>query len=100
MYNDNSRNSGYYQQPRQPVTVGEEIDVKIEGVGEKGDGIAKKDGFVIFVPNVQKDQEVRVKVTKVLRKVGFGEVIGDAQGPVASSGNSEETQDVSKSFSL
>ena len=33
-----------------PVNVGDELDVKIEAVGEKGDGIAKKDGFVLFIP--------------------------------------------------
>ncbi|MFH0868366.1 MAG: TRAM domain-containing protein, partial [Candidatus Woesearchaeota archaeon] len=39
-----------YGQSFAPVKVGDEIDVKIEAVGEKGDGIAKKDGFVLFVP--------------------------------------------------
>ncbi len=68
-----------------PVKVGEELDVKIEAVGEKGDGIAKKNGFVLFVPNVQNGDEVRIRVTKVLRKVGFAEVIGKAQGPVGGS---------------
>ena len=63
-----------------PVNVGDELDVKIEAVGEKGDGIAKKDGFVLFVPNTKEGQEVRVRVTKVLRKVGFAEVVGDASG--------------------
>jgi predicted RNA-binding protein with TRAM domain len=59
-----------------PVKVGEEIDVKIEAVGEKGDGIAKKAGFVIFVPGVKQGDEVKIRVTKVLRKVGFAEVVG------------------------
>ena len=63
-----------------PVEVGEEIDVKIEAVGGKGDGIAKKDGFVLFVPGVKEGDEVHIKVTKVLRKVGFAEVVGSAQG--------------------
>ena len=66
-----------------PVQVGEELDVKIEAVGEKGDGIAKKDGFVLFVPGVKEGDEVRVKVTKVLRNVGFAESVGAAEGPVA-----------------
>lgn len=68
-----------------PVKEGEELDVRIEAVGEKGDGVAKKDGFVLFVPNVKEGDEVRIRVTKVLRKVGFAEVIGQAQGPIASS---------------
>ena len=63
-----------------PVKVGEEMDVTIEAVGEKGDGLAKKNGFVLFVPGVKEGQQVRIRVTKVLRKVGFAEVIGDATG--------------------
>jgi|TARA_Y100000310_G_scaffold80298_1_gene76953 predicted RNA-binding protein with TRAM domain len=63
-----------------PVNVGDELDVKIEAVGEKGDGIAKKDGFVLFVPNTKEGQEVKIRVTKVLRKVGFAEVAGESEG--------------------
>ncbi|MBI2129647.1 TRAM domain-containing protein, partial [Candidatus Woesearchaeota archaeon] len=46
--------SGGYRPQRSfaPVKVGDELDVKIEAVGEKGDGIAKKNGFVLFVPGV------------------------------------------------
>lgn len=71
-----------------PVKVGEELDVKIEAVGEKGDGIAKVKGFVLFVPNVKEGDSVKVRVTKVLRKVGFAEVIGK---PGAVEETSEET---------
>ena len=63
-----------------PVKVGDELDATIEGVGEKGDGFTRKDGFVLFVPNVQKGDNVRIRVNKVLRKVGFAEVIGQATG--------------------
>ncbi|MBI2657095.1 TRAM domain-containing protein [Candidatus Woesearchaeota archaeon] len=59
-----------------PVKVGDELDVKIEAVGEKGDGIAKKDGFVLFVPGTKQGEDVRIKVTRVLQKVGFAEVVG------------------------
>ena len=61
-----------------PVNVGDELNVKIEAVGEKGDGIAKKEGFVLFVPNTKEGQEVKIRVTKVLRKVGFAEVVGES----------------------
>ncbi|MBI4449153.1 TRAM domain-containing protein [Candidatus Woesearchaeota archaeon] len=61
-----------------PVKVGEELDVTIEAVGEKGDGIAKKSGFVIFIPGVKQGQTVRIRITKVLSKVGFAEVVGEA----------------------
>ena len=62
-----------------PIKVGDEFEVKIEGVGEKGDGIAKKDGFVVFVPNVKEGETVKVRVTRVLRKFGFAEKVGQSQ---------------------
>ena len=62
-----------------PVEVGEELDVVIEAVGEKGDGIAKKNGFVLFIQGAKEGQTVRVKITKVLQKVGFAEVVGKAE---------------------
>ncbi len=61
-----------------PVREGEEVDVTVEAVGEKGDGIAKVKGFVIFVPGTKAGERVRVKISRVLQKVGFGQVIGPA----------------------
>lgn len=73
-----------------PVSVGDEIDVKIEAVGEKGDGIAKKDGFVLFIPGVKEGDEVKVRVTKVLRRVGFAEVVGEGSAPAEDAPAAEE----------
>jgi len=74
-----------------PVTVGEELDVSIDAVGEKGDGIATKNGFVLFVPGVKVGDKVRIRVTKVLSKVGFAEVItGSASSSEGSDESSEE----------
>lgn len=81
-------NRGYGMSP--PVNVGDELDVKIEAVGEKGDGVAKKDGFVLFVPGVKEGENVRIKVTRVLRKVGFAEVIGKSEGPIEDDSSSQE----------
>ncbi len=74
-----------------PVDQGDELDVKIEGVGEKGDGIARVDGFVLFVPGVKKGDEVRIRVTRVLRSVGFAEVVSEDAG--SGSEEVEETED-------
>lgn len=59
-----------------PVKEGEVVDVKIDSVGDKGDGIARVEGFVVIVPGTNKGDEVKVKINKVLRNVGFGEVVG------------------------
>lgn len=58
-----------------PVKEGEIHEVKILSVGEKGDGIAKVNGFVLFVPETKQKELVKIKVTKVLAKVGFAKVI-------------------------
>jgi len=68
-----------------PVKAGETYEVSINAVGEKGDGIAKVKGFVLFVPNVQKGDYVKVRITKVLAKVGFAEVVEKLERPVRES---------------
>ena len=81
-----------FRQRDPPVKIGDELEVKIEAVGEKGDGIAKKDGFVLFVPNTQEGQTVKIRVTKVLRKVGFAEVVGEGQ-PAEQAEESQESSE-------
>ncbi len=56
-----------------PVSEGEELIVTIDSVGEKGDGIAKVKGFILFVSGTKKGEKLRVKVTKILPKMGFAE---------------------------
>jgi len=60
-----------------PINVGETYDVKIEDVGREGDGIARVKGFVVFVPNAKRGENVKIRVTKVSRKVGFAEVVAE-----------------------
>lgn len=58
-----------------PVSQGDELTVTIEAVGEKGDGICKKKGFILFVPNTKEGEICKIRITKVFSKVGFGEVV-------------------------
>ncbi|MFC1648081.1 TRAM domain-containing protein [Nanoarchaeota archaeon] len=88
-------NRSFGQTP--PVSEGEEIDVLIDDVGEKGDGIARVKGFVLFVAGTQRGDEVRVKITKVLPKVGFAEVVGKAETkPVSDKPAEEPAKDAPK----
>jgi len=57
-----------------PVEEGETYEVKIEDIGKEGDGVAKIDDFVIFVPDTDVGDEVEIKITRVLRTLAFGEV--------------------------
>jgi translation initiation factor 2 subunit 2 len=45
--------------------VGESYHLLIIDVGKQGDGIAKKDDYIIFVPNSNKGEQVRVEVMKI-----------------------------------
>lgn len=57
-----------------PVKVGDEVEVKIEAVASKGDGIAKKDGFVIFIKGAKEGETVKVKITDVKARFAIGEI--------------------------
>lgn len=63
------------REDRAPVKEGDVVDVKIESVGEKGDGIAKIDGYIIFVPGAKMDEEVKTKITKALSRFAFSEKV-------------------------
>lgn len=62
-----------------PVKEGEIYEVTINSVGSKGDGIAKVKGFVLFVANTKKGDQVKIKVTKILKNAGFAEVVGKSE---------------------
>ncbi len=68
-----------------PVSAGETHDVWVNAVGGKGDGIVRVKGFVLFVPGVKKGDFVRIKITKVLEKVGFAELVEKLEKPVRKS---------------
>ena len=58
-----------------PVKPGDEVEVKIEALASKGDGIAKKDGFVIFIKGAAEGQTVKVRITEVKERFAVGEII-------------------------
>ncbi|MFC7228315.1 23S rRNA (uridine(2552)-2'-O)-methyltransferase [Salinirubellus salinus] len=56
-----------------PVRTGDELAVTIEDVGSEGDGIAKVEGFTLFVPGTETGEEVQVTVVDVKPRFGFAE---------------------------
>ena len=58
-----------------PVNEGEEYDVKIEDMGRDGDGIAKVEGFIVFVSGAKKGDEVKIRINSVRRNFAFAEVV-------------------------
>jgi predicted RNA-binding protein with TRAM domain len=48
-----------------PVEVGKEYEVDVTEISRKGDGIARVQGFVVFVGNTTTGKKIRIKVTEV-----------------------------------
>lgn len=48
----------------------------IDSVGRRGDGIARINNFVIFIPETNAGEKVKVKITTVRDTFATGEVVG------------------------
>lgn len=67
-----------YFEPK-PVKQGDELDVEISEVSRKGDGVARVDGYVIFVPGTKQGERKRIRVSLIRPNYAVGEVLSDAQ---------------------
>ncbi|PSP81037.1 23S rRNA (uridine(2552)-2'-O)-methyltransferase [Halobacteriales archaeon QS_4_69_225] len=58
-----------------PVAEGDRLEVDVVDEGDEGDGIAKVDGYTLFVPGVDAGETVEVRVTDIKPRFGFAEPI-------------------------
>ena len=58
-----------------PVEKNKEYIVDIVDNGFEGEGIAKIDGFTVFIPNAIKGERIKILIVKVLSSHAFGKVI-------------------------
>lgn len=58
-----------------PVDEGGEYEVEIVDISRRGDGVAKIDGFVIFVPGTRRGDKVRVRINRVNPRFATAEVV-------------------------
>jgi predicted RNA-binding protein with TRAM domain len=76
--NNNNRNSSFAK----PVETGKEYNVKITETSRRGDGIAKIQGFVVFVKNGKVGQEdVNIKINSVGPRFATAETVVAAVSP-------------------
>ena len=66
------RGSGSFHKP---VEVGKEYNVSISDTSKRGEGIARVDGFVVFVPGTRQGQNVRIKVMQVSERFASGQIV-------------------------
>src|ERR687897_1304944 len=58
-----------------PVESGKEYDVQVTEVSRKGDGVARVQGFIVFVKGGRVGQKTRVRVTHVGDRFATAETI-------------------------
>jgi len=77
LFGDNYDRDNSYGDGRDstPINVGKEHEVKIEDLGRDGDGIARIEGFVIFVTGDEVGDEVKIKINSTRRNFAFAGIV-------------------------
>ena len=60
---------------RCPVFLGEELEVEITDLSPKGEGIARSQGFVIYVADTKLGDRVKIKVIRITKKAANAQVV-------------------------
>jgi predicted RNA-binding protein with TRAM domain len=58
-----------------PVEMGKEYEVDITETSRQGDGIARIQGFVIFVANTKPKDHMKIKITRIGRSTANAEIV-------------------------
>ncbi len=74
-----------------PVEVGKEYDVEVTELSRRGDGVAKVQGFVIFVQGAKVGQKVKIKVDRVGPRFASATVV--TGGAASAAGGSESSSE-------
>ncbi len=84
-----------------PVKVGDVVEVTIEAEASKGDGIAKKDGFVIFVKDAKQGDIVKAKITDVRARYALAQIAeaGESSAPAEDAASEESSEEESEESS-
>ena len=69
------RRRGYDFEPC-PVEVGKEYEVDVTETSRRGEGIARIQGFVIFVREAKPGEHVKIRITRIGRRAAEAEKVG------------------------
>lgn len=75
MFRNNYGRDDYSRRSSAPINVGEEYEVKIEDLGRDGDGIARVEGFVVFVSGAKVGDEVKIRINSTRRNFAFADIV-------------------------
>ena len=58
-----------------PVKVGEEYEVDVVEKSRRGEGVAKIEGLVIFIPNAKPGDHIKVRIMRISRKFAEAQIL-------------------------
>jgi len=67
--------------PPNPVEIGKEYEVDVQETSRRGEGIARIQGLVTFIPNTKPGDHVKIKIIRISRRFAEAEVVekGEAE---------------------
>lgn len=80
-----------------PVESGKEYDVQVTEISRKGDGVARIQGFIVFVKGGRVGQKTRVRVTHVGDRFATAETIDGGEQQQAEQQQAEQHQSTDQS---
>jgi predicted RNA-binding protein with TRAM domain len=82
-----------------PVEVGKEYDVDISELSRRGDGVAKIQGFIVFVRGSKVGEKVKIKVDTVGPRFATASVVGSSSASDESKTDSGSSSSVTEPVS-
>src|SRR5919206_2201548 len=85
---------GGFDRSAKPVETGKEYDVQITEISRKGDGVARVQGFIIFVKGGKVGQKTRIRVTHVGDRFATAETIIGGEEQQTQHQSTHQVQDI------
>jgi predicted RNA-binding protein with TRAM domain len=61
--------------PPKPVEMGKEYEVDVQETSRRGEGIARIQGLVTFIPDTKPGDHVKIRITRISRRFAEAEVV-------------------------
>jgi len=73
-----------------PVEIGKEYEVDVQETSRRGEGIARIQGLVTFIPNTKPGDHVKIRIIRISRRFAEAEVVGKGAAEAETEEEEEE----------